>query len=623
MSDNVVKFTINLGGNAYNGFVNLGNAVSDVTTRVGKLKSAFGTLSKYGLGLSGIINALEKITAKTEEFVTANNMQQEAETKLAQVMRNTMGATTDQIQSIKDLASAQQKLGIIGDEVQLSGAQELATYLSKTESLQKLMPVMNDMMAQQYGLNASQEQSVQIASMMGKVMDGQVGALSRYGYRFTEAQEKILKFGTEEQRVATLADVITQSVGGMNEALANTPEGKMKQAANKIGDIKERIGHIIVDLRVKLLPVLEKVLKIADKLLNGAEQLIGFIQAHMPAILGIAGTLGIYYAVRRIRMELSKTSIAALLTGGSFDTMAVMAKAACRAISTAIKKIPIIGWIAAAIALVIELVDQLWKRCEGFREFLFGSWEALKTSFLVATESAKKIWEAFKTSFTFVKAGARALWDDVTGSFNRIGEWFNNVMQPVHEWFDNLWNRLSGMFGRVKALFDKVGSWFNKVMQPVNDWFDNLLGQVKSVIDRILEWLGKVFNPIIELWNRMTGQAVKTYSTAMTIEAKAYARGAKKGRESFAKDKEGKTTMESLLAQANSFSGDEFVKNAGKTAETVATGGTRNTTVNINLGKMVESINFNGGYEQNEQDMEQRLAAMLSRILGMAEATAG
>ena len=155
MSDNVVKFTINLGGNAYNGFVNLGNAVSDVTTRVGKLKSAFGTLSKYGLGLSGIINALEKITAKTEEFVTANNMQQEAETKLAQVMRNTMGATTDQIQSIKDLASAQQKLGIIGDEVQLSGAQELATYLSKTESLQKLMPVMNDMMAQQYGLNAS------------------------------------------------------------------------------------------------------------------------------------------------------------------------------------------------------------------------------------------------------------------------------------------------------------------------------------------------------------------------------------------------------------------------------------------------------------------------------------
>ena len=73
MANNVVKFTINLGGNAYDGIVNLDKAVSDVTTRVGKLKSAFGTLSKYGLGLSGIINALEKITAKTEEFVTATH----------------------------------------------------------------------------------------------------------------------------------------------------------------------------------------------------------------------------------------------------------------------------------------------------------------------------------------------------------------------------------------------------------------------------------------------------------------------------------------------------------------------------------------------------------------------
>ena len=62
---------------------------------------------------------------------------------------------------------------------------------------------------------------------------------------------------------------------------------------------------------------------------------------------------------------------------------------------------------------------------------------------------------------------------------------------------------------------------------------------------------------------------------------------------------------------------------ASKSAQATATGGTRNTTVNINLGKMVESIVFNGGYEENEQDMEQRLAAMLSRILGMAEATAG
>ena len=48
------------------------------------------------------------------------------------------------------------------------------------------------------------EQAAQIGSMLGKVMEGQTGALSRYGYKFDEAQEKILKTGTEAERAAVL-----------------------------------------------------------------------------------------------------------------------------------------------------------------------------------------------------------------------------------------------------------------------------------------------------------------------------------------------------------------------------------------------------------------------------------
>ena len=77
--------------------------------------------------------------------------------------------------------------------MQLAGAQELSTYLTKTSTLKRLLAVLNDMTAQQYGFNATQEQSVNIATMLGKVMDGQVGALSRYGYKFDEVQEKILR----------------------------------------------------------------------------------------------------------------------------------------------------------------------------------------------------------------------------------------------------------------------------------------------------------------------------------------------------------------------------------------------------------------------------------------------
>jgi hypothetical protein len=57
--------------------------------------------------------------------------------------------------------------------------------------------------------------------MLGKVMDGQVCALSQYGYRFDDAQEKILRFGTEAGRAAVLVDVISANIGGMYEAVAH------------------------------------------------------------------------------------------------------------------------------------------------------------------------------------------------------------------------------------------------------------------------------------------------------------------------------------------------------------------------------------------------------------------
>ncbi|MDR1984978.1 MAG: hypothetical protein LBQ28_09175 [Prevotellaceae bacterium] len=227
-----------------------------------------GTLS---FGINAISTAFSKLTNHITQCTEAYKLQAVTETRLATIMRKTMDALPFEIDSIKKLASEQQKLGVIGDEIQLSGAQELATYLTKATSIRKLLPAMNDMLAQQYGLNATQEQAVAIAQMMGKVLDGQVGALSRYGYRFDDAQEKILKFGNEEQRVAMLAQVITQYVGGVNAALAQTPEGKLKQHANKVGDIREEWGKLFISIQSAILPLREKISDFFQKLASWFE----------------------------------------------------------------------------------------------------------------------------------------------------------------------------------------------------------------------------------------------------------------------------------------------------------------------------------------------------------------
>lgn len=202
--------------------------------------------------IDSVSSTIDSLKSVVDDLAGAYDIQIEAETKLEQVMRNTMGATEEQIQSIKDFCSEQQKIGVVGDEVQLAGAQELATYVTMEGSLKRLIPVMNDMLVQQNGLAASGEAAAQIAGMLGKVLDGQTGALSRYGYKFDEAQEKILKYGTEEERVATLAEVVSKSVGGMNQTMAQTESGRMQQYANNLGDVNEQLGGIVKRVQIPL-----------------------------------------------------------------------------------------------------------------------------------------------------------------------------------------------------------------------------------------------------------------------------------------------------------------------------------------------------------------------------------
>ena len=188
----------------------------------------------------------------------AYDAQAEASAKLAQVMRNTMGATKAEIQSIEDYIDAQERLGVVAGDVQTEGAQELATYLTLSSSLKTLIPVLNDMVAQQYGIGASAESAVSIATMLGKVMNGQTSALSRYGYTFDAAQEAVLKYGTEAQRAAVLAEVVGESVGGMNKALAATPNGRLQQVANTLGKIQENFGRAVNNVLVLFLPALNR-----------------------------------------------------------------------------------------------------------------------------------------------------------------------------------------------------------------------------------------------------------------------------------------------------------------------------------------------------------------------------
>ena len=242
-------------------------------TRINKqgFEKGVKSLDSSLVSLQGQLKRLAKVAAAAfsvrqvvnfaKESKSLYGVQLEQETKLTAIMRQRMAATDDQINSIKKLAAEQQKLGVIGDEVQLAGAQQIATFATETSTIETLVPAMNNLLAQQNGLNASASDAVSIGNLIGKVLQGQTSALKRVGISFSDAEEQVLKYGTESQKAAMLAKVITNNVGEMNTALAQTDAGKQKQLANAMGDVKEQFGQVVYTIESAFLPLIEKLVQ--------------------------------------------------------------------------------------------------------------------------------------------------------------------------------------------------------------------------------------------------------------------------------------------------------------------------------------------------------------------------
>lgn len=236
----------------------LKEVVGKVTAEVNKLNDEIVNYSQAAQAAGALKEAMNGIYGVLSNLAEGYNDDAVALAKLTNNMRNTMAASEEQVAKIEELCDAQERLGVIEKDAQLTGAQELATYLELSSSLETLIPVMNDMAAQQIGIGASGESVAQIASMLGKVMNGQVEALSRYGYKFSEAQKQILQYGEECERAAVLAEVVSEAVGGMNETMRQTDAGAMFEAKVAIDGLKDALGSVVS----KAMPVISSISQI-------------------------------------------------------------------------------------------------------------------------------------------------------------------------------------------------------------------------------------------------------------------------------------------------------------------------------------------------------------------------
>lgn len=563
----------------------------------GNLKSAVPMVGMLTSPLQWLGEAFYKVGNYIRGSQEAWNIQMQGEVKLATVLRQRVKATDAEIDSIKRLASAQQAIGVIGDEVQLSGAQQLATFISRKDSLDKLIPSMNNLLAQQKGLNATDRDAVNIGNLMGKVMQGQTSALTRVGITFTAAEEKLLKYGNEQQRAATLAQLINNNVGQMNRALANTPEGRLKQHANTMGDLQERVGRLYSAVEASLLPLF-------DLMGNSLESFISYLERNRETVLTVINVIA-----RTFKWAFGIVGGVIRGVTGFFDGWIDKLRAGNKPVAVATI---LLGSLAAAMALM-TLKAKAMTLWAGIVEVATWTWAGAQNALNLAFLMNPITWIiaaiialiGVMAYAAYTTEGWGATWDNtmkwIKLSFAQAGEWLHLKWLQVQDFFMKGFEVIAKGWYNLQSLWDKDGAREGLARIEANR--NARAAEIAAAKGKIDELAAQ--RKAIDIWQvRSNGKSLSDVTAGLKrslgIEAPAVPGMAGNG-------------------TGGGPGEDGGSGNGGNgTASSIATGGSKNTTITINLRSLVENLVFEGGYEGSREDMQHDLESRLIRVLEMA-----
>ena len=445
-------------------------------------KAEGGSFALMG-GLTAAGVAAGVFGAKSME---AYNASVEASTKLRTNLLNVKGATEEHVKALQDQAAQLQKIGVIEDDAIIAGQSQLATFNLQGSTIQKLTPKIADMVAQLKGHNATAEDMVTINNLVGKVMTGNIGALSRYGVTLSDSQKQLLAQGDETQRANVLNEVLAQNYGKVNEELRKTPQGQMTAFKNTFGDFMELVGEF-------------------------TSNLIGpLVGAFNDWFESMGGPEGVIKSIKETMENLAPwlPVIAGALIGGLIPAFVALGVSIWTALA------PLLPFIAAGAALglgvkllidhfggldgvmkklqpVIQVMTDLWQKY--LQPALMEVWKVFQERLLPAL---KNLWEqispillpVLKTLGIVLGAIVFAqIMIFVEGLRLAIG-WISNIIN----WVANAIKWLKDFIGTIGNIAGQIGGFLSGVYQTIISPFQRAFDFIKDIPGRIVGAIGNI-----------------------------------------------------------------------------------------------------------------------------------
>lgn len=226
-------------------------------------------------------------------------------------------------------------------------------------------------------------------------------------------------FGVENANAARALIAGTDALQGYTEAVTGT-DSATEQAAivmDSYAERQARVNQRIEDFKIS------------------AFQATGDLTLWAGAIMGVMTPLA---QVSPLILGVGKSMMwFAGIASTGFAAFKVSAVTACRAVSTAIFSIPIVGWVALAVAALAALGVYFWNTSVKFRAVLKGLWAAFKAVFTGIKDMAKQyfgaIGDLLRAAFTLDAAGIGAALKKLGGSYANYGKQIGKAFKGAYD----------------------------------------------------------------------------------------------------------------------------------------------------------------------------------------------
>lgn len=343
------------------------------------------------------------------------------------------------------------------------------------------------------------------------------------------------------------------------EKAGQTLSGRMNQ-------MKDSVDEMLVAVFGAIEPILSPLVDFATKAIsaigNGISRVIGWLKKGRTGatVFGIAlGSLAAGLVAMKVQ---ALAAAAAVKIKAAFDAMATVStlgfKAAMDALNLSFLASPIFWIVAAVVALVAAIAYVIYK-----------------------TEGWGKTWHNV-TEYCKL-------------SFQQMGEWLRLKWLQIADFFMTGFETIEIGWYKLQSLWDSdaASAGLNKIQQAR----DQRAADIADAQNKVDELAAK--RQEMKVWEVTWNSDKKLSDVTGGVKSKLGINS---------------QLADNVNGEGGGGGGDE----AGKAANAVATGGTRNTQITINLGKMAD-INFNGSVGENAEDIEKKFEELFLRVLFMAQ----